>query len=48
MKKAEWEKLQKKKDEEEENNEKKKEEKLEEMTLEELIKFVTVSDTIGP
>ena len=48
MKKAEWEKLQKKKDEEEENNEKKKEEKLEEMTLEELIKFVTVSDTIEP
>ena len=55
QKKAEWEKLQKKKDEEqekkdeeEENNEKKKEEKLEEMTLEELIKFVTVSDTIEP
>ena len=48
-KKDEWEKLQEKKDNEEEDNEKNKEEKQqEEMTLEELIKFVTVSDTIEP
>ena len=48
-KKDEWEKLQERKDNEEEDNEMNKEEKQkEEITLEELIKFVTVSDTIEP
>ena len=48
-KKDEWKILQEKKPKAEEDNEKNKEEKQqEEMTLEELIKFVTVSDTIEP
>ena len=47
-KKDEWEKLQEKKDKEEEDNEEKKEKKQREMTLEELVQFVTVGDMSEP
>ena len=47
-KKEQWEKLQENKSKEEDNEEKKKEEKQNEMTLEELIKFFTLSDSNEP